>query len=51
MLSGVGDQAQVEGQVVYGGYLQGQEFLGLEKVVQVGLCVQAVDVAAVRVDG
>ena len=51
MLAGIGDQSQVEGQVVYAGYLQGQQLLSLEQVVQVGLGVQSVDVASVGVNG
>ena len=34
-----------------GGYLHGQQFLGLEEMMQVGLGVDAIDVATIGVDG
>ena len=51
MLTGIGYESQVEGQVVDAGYLHGQQLLGLEEVVEVGLGVDAVDVAAIGIDG
>ena len=35
VLAGLAHEPQVEGEVVDGGYLHGQEFLGMEEVAQV----------------
>ena len=51
MLAGIGDQTQIEGEVMDAGNLHGQQLLRLEQVVQVGLGVDAVNIAAVGVDG
>ena len=51
MLTGIGYQSQIERQVMDAGYLHGQKFLSLKQVVEVCLRMDAVDVAAVRVDG
>ena len=51
VLSRIGDESQIEGQVVYACYLHGQEFLCLEEVMQVSLGCDTVDVASVRVYG
>ena len=51
MLSRIGDESQIEGQIVYACYLHGQEFLCLEEVMQVSLGCDTVDVASVRVYG
>ena len=42
MRARVGDQSEVERQIVDGGYLHGQQLLGLEEVVQIGFRVDAV---------
>ena len=49
VMAGIGDESQVEREVVDAGYLHRQEFLCLEQVVQVGLGGHAVDVASVWV--
>ena len=51
MRARVRDQSEVEGQIVYRGYLHGQQLLGFEQVVQIGLRVDAVNVAAFGVYG
>ena len=51
MVSGIGNEAQIEAQVVYACDLHSQQLLGFEEVVQIGFGVKSVDVAAVGVDG
>ena len=48
---GVGDEPQVEGEVVDAGYLHRQQLARLEEVVEVGLGGDAVDLAARGVEG
>ena len=50
MLAGIGNQSQVECEVMYGGYLHGQQFLGLEEMMQVGLGVDTVYLATIGID-
>ena len=50
MLAGVSDKPQVEAEVVYARYLHGQQLLCLEEMVQVCLCVYAVDMTSERVN-
>ncbi len=52
MATGFSDEPEVEGQVVDAGNLHGQEFLGLEEVVEIGSGVEGVHgCRAVGVDG
>lgn len=44
--AGIGNEAQVEGEVMDAGYLHGQQLLGLEQVMQVSLAVPAYRLAA-----
>ena len=50
MLACISDKSQVEGEVMDTGYLHGQQFLSLEKVVEIGLGVYTVYFAAIRID-
>ena len=51
MMACIGHQSQIEGQVVYRGNLHGQQLLSLEQMVQVGLRVDAVNLAPIGVNG
>ena len=49
MQTGIRHQSQVEGEIVDRGNLHGQQFLGLEKMVQIGLGMDTVDLTALRI--
>ena len=51
MLSGIGYQPQVEGEVMDRGYLHGQQFLRLEEMMEIGLRVDTVYLTAIGING
>ena len=51
MCAGIGDQSQIECQVVDAGYLHGQQLLCFEQVVQIGFRIAQIHFTAVGVNG
>ena len=50
MFARIAHQSEIEGEVVDAGNLHGKEFLGLEQMMEVGLGVDAVHIAAIGID-